>query len=324
MIRRFAKAVVAGVSLCLVLGLLAGAGTAAKDTIVIGFSQYTQKAPFYAEMVRASREAAAAIPGVKLIVLDGQDDLAKQIADVEDLIAQKVDVILLNPKDPKALLPAVEKVNAAKIPLLITDSTIDPSATYVSLLKSDNFTIGKMTGEKLADRFKGKCNLVLISGAIGNIGGFDRRAGMVAGFVERSMVKWNRCELTVLTQGWGGWTHAGGQKAMEDILVAQPNIDAVFAENDSMALGALKAIQERKRTGIVLAGIDGEKGALELIKKGDYLASGLNSPTILGKLQIEVAVKVARGEKVPSLIYTPADVVTKENVDKYYDPKSYF
>ncbi len=305
------------------LALVAPTTLAAKK-IRIGFSQYTQKAPFYVAQVEAAKAEAKRL-GVELIVVDAQDNISKQISDVEDLIAKKVDVIVLNPKDPKALIPVTKAVNKAKIPLIIADSTIDPSVNYVTTIKSNNYVIGVMAGEVMAKKTRGRAKIAMISGSIGNIGGQDRRDGFVSGFMEESLRSFNKVSLEVVAQGWGGWTQEGGLKAMEDILVAHKEIDVVFGENDAMALGALKAIKEAKREGVLIAGIDGQKEALAMIKEGgDYVTTGLNSPKLLGEMTIQVALKVLKHEAVPQVIYTPADAIVKDNVSKYYSANLVF
>jgi len=311
------------VILLVCFAMLISSTALAADKIRIGFSQYTQKAPFYVAQMEAAKQEASKYSNVELITVDGQDSIEKQISDVEDLVAKKCDIIILNPKDPKALIPVTKMVNKAGIPLIIADSTIDPSVDCVTTIKSANFEIGKLVGEYLASKMKGKGTIVLISGSIGNIGGENRRTGMISGFMEYALSKYNSFDLKIVSQGWGGWTQEKGLSEMEDILVAHKDIDAIFAENDSMALGALKAIKEAKRD-ILVCAIDGQKEAYELIKKGEYLATGLNSPSILGQLSIQTALKVLRGEKVPEVIYTPADCINKDNIDKYYDPNSIF
>jgi ribose transport system substrate-binding protein len=119
------------IALMLVMAVGTGPAMGAKK-IRIGFSQYTQKAPFYVAQVEAAKAEAKKNSSIELIVVDAQDSVEKQISDVEDLIARKCDIIVLNPKDPQALIPVTRAVNRAGIPLIIADSTIDPSVNYVT------------------------------------------------------------------------------------------------------------------------------------------------------------------------------------------------
>jgi ribose transport system substrate-binding protein len=133
-------------------------------------------------------------------------------------------------------------------------------------------------------------------------------------------------DLTIVSQGWGNWTNNGGLKAMEDILVAHPDINLLVAENDAMGMGALKAINESgKLAKITIVGFDGQKEAYELIKEGKFAATALNSPGELARLVVEAAVKYLSGNKqIDKVIFTSPVLITKENVDKYYDPKAIF
>ena len=112
---------------------------------------------------------------------------------------------------------------------------------------------------------------------------------------------------------------------MEDILVAHPDINLLVAENDAMGMGALKAIHESgKSEDIMVVGFDGQKEAYELIKTGEFSATALNSPMELARLVVESVVKFFHGEQVDKIIHTPAALITKDNVDQYYDPKALF
>ena len=133
----------------------------------------------------------------------------------------------------------------------------------------------------------------------------------------------------MVAQGWGGWNHEGGLKAMEDILTAHPDVNVVLAENDSMALGARKALSDAKKLQgvLVLAAADGQKEALELIKKGEYGATGLNDPALVARTAVDLGLKAVKGElpsDFPKLNYTTPAVITKENVDKYYKADAVF
>jgi ribose transport system substrate-binding protein len=166
----------------------------------------------------------------------------------------------------------------------------------------------------------------LISGSQGNPVGREKRLGFVRGFTEAELMTQGSSDLTIVAQGWGNWTNNGGLKAMEDILVAHPDINLLVAENDAMAMGALKAINEAGKAGnILIAAFDGQKEAYELIKQGKYGATALNSPEELGRLVVEAVVKYLNGQKrIDKVIYTRPVLITKENVDLYYDPKALF
>jgi ribose transport system substrate-binding protein len=197
-------------------------------------------------------------------------------------------------------------------------------------VQSNNTANGELVGNWLAQQTKGKdLKIALISGDKGNVVGQDRRLGVFRGLVEGQLRQNGAVKFEVVAQGWGGWNHEGGLKAMEDILVAHPEVNVVLAENDSMALGARKALSDAKKLQgvLVLAAADGQKEALELIKKGEYGATGLNDPALVAKTAVDLGVKAVKGElpsDFPRINYTPPAAITKENVDKFYNPKAVF
>lgn len=295
--------------------------------ITIAFSLYSASSPYFGVMMDTIKSECEA-KGIKFVGLQANDNLQKQIADIEDIIAQDVDVLILNPKDPKALMPSTDKAMKAGIPVIIIDNPMDPAANYTTLVTSDNFTIGQLVGEwTAANKFSNKdAKMAIISGQKGSLASDLRRTGFITGFTEETLRQKAGYTLNVVTQAFGGWGTPGGQTAMEDILVAFPDINLLVAENDAMAIGALQAIQEAgKEDQIeVVACADGQKEAFQLIKEGKYGATGLNSPTIASKTAVEVALKVMAGEQVKQTVYTPAVAITEENVDEWYDPNAKF
>ena len=135
-----------------------------------------------------------------------------------------------------------------------------------------------------------------------------------------------KTNFSIVAHGWGKWNNNGGVKAMEDILVAHPYVNVLFAENDAMAMGAAKAIKEvGKEKDIVVIGVDGQKEAYEMIKVGTFAATAQNSPKILGQLVVQALVRFLNGDTtIEKTIFTPSVLISKENVDSFYDPKALF
>jgi ribose transport system substrate-binding protein len=295
--------------------------------LTIGLSMYTLGAPYFAAQTNAVKKKCKEL-GINCIATEARDDMNKQLADVEDLLSKGIDLLILNPKDPKGLVPATKAATKAKVPVIIIDSSIDASADFVTTVQSNNLANGELIGEWLANKMKGKpIKMALLSGAQGNPVGKERRQGVFRGIIEQQLRNNNQSGFEIVSQGWGNWAHEGGLKAMEDILVAHPDINVMLAENDSMALGALKAITEagKKDKILVLAAADGQKEALELIKKGEYGATGSNNPALCASTAVEIGLKYLKGQRnFPKISYTPPVCITKENVDKYYDPKADF
>ena len=188
----------------------------------------------------------------------------------------------------------------AGVPVVIIDSSIDPSADYVTVVQSNNTANGQKVGEWFADTFGDKTpHIALLSGEQGNL--------------------------------VGGWTTEGGWKAMEDLLTAHKDIDVVLGENDSMVLGAIKAIKEAGKQPMkdifVFAAADGQKEALQAIKEGTYGATGLNNPKLVATTGVDILVKAVHKQlpaNFPKISYTEPAAITKDNVDKYIDPNAVF
>jgi ribose transport system substrate-binding protein len=295
--------------------------------VKIGMSMYTLGAPYFAAQVNAARKRAEELE-IELVSTEARDDMVTQLGNVEDLLAQGIDLLILNPKDPQGLIPATKAATAAGVPVIIIDSSIDPAADFVTTIQSNNMANGEMIGEWLVRHMKNEpIRMALLSGVPGNPVGKERRQGVFRGIIEQQLRSKGKMVFEILAQGWGDWYHEGGLKAAEDILVAHPQINVLLAENDSMALGAIKAIKEAGREGdiLVLAAADGQKEALELIRQGKYGATGMNNPSLIARTAIDIGMQVLEGKKdFPKVSYTPAICITKENVDKYYDPDAIF
>jgi ribose transport system substrate-binding protein len=305
-------------TICLVIGMSGIAAAAAKKEITVGFSIKTMHSPYYVAVEQAMQDLSKE-KGFKIISVNAGADVVKQQADIEDLIARKVDVLIVDSQDPIAIIAISKNVAAAGIPLFLLNTTVDPSATYVTLVQSNNVAIGSMVGEWVGNKVSGEIKIGLLSGNPGNMVGYGRRSGFFQGLAEAQLIKSNTTNFRVLTQGWGSWSAEGGLKAAEDMLVAAPDINVIFAENDSMALGAVTAIKNAgKEKQITVVGIDGQREALALIKEGTYGASGLNSPIELAKTTVDIALRYMAGERgFPALVNTTPACVSAENVDQY-------
>jgi ribose transport system substrate-binding protein len=308
--------------------LVVPAAAHAKECVV-GIAMYTLSAPYFVAQEKAASARAKEL-GCKVVAsTDARNDMNKQISDVEDMVTRGVNLLILNPRDPEGMNAAVAAAAAQGVKIIVIDSGISPKAKITALVQSNNTANGELVGGWLAKQTKGKdLKIALISGDKGNVVGQDRRLGVFRGLVEGQLQQNGRVKFEVVAQGWGGWNQEGGVKAMEDILTAHPDVNVVLAENDSMALGARKVLVDAKKQGVlVLAAADGQKEALALIKQGQYGATGLNDPALVARTGVEIGVK-ALNDQLPSdfprINYTPPAAITKENVDKYYNPNAVF
>lgn len=304
-------------------------GAAQAADCKIGISMKTLDAPYFAAQEVSAKKHAEEL-GCEVISADAQNDLNKQIADVEDMVAQGIGALIVNPRDSKGMVPAVNAATAAGVKVFVIDSTLDPAANFVTLVQSSNTQNGQLVGQWLADNTKGKdLKIALLSGDKGNEVGQERRLGVLAGLLEGQLRNEGRARFEVVGQGWGMWGHEGGLKAMEDLLVANPDINIVLGENDSMVLGAKKALEQAgKLDGVLLvAAADGQKEALQMIKDGSYAVTGLNDPAIVAAKAVDLAKEALDGKlpaDTPKITYTTPMAITKDNVDQYLKADAVF
>lgn len=294
----------------------------------IGYCTPSLNAPYYQALLQSIKSNVEK-NGMVFLSADGQDDINKQIAAVEDLITKGVDALLLNPKDPDALVGVTKMAKAAGIPVFIIDSSISSTADYVTTIQSNNLANGELAGEWLAKQFGSKkMNIALLSGNAGNPVGRTRKQGLLQGITEEQLRTQGKIDLNIKTQAYTEWSYAGGLKAMEDILVAHPDINVVITESDVCVLGAIKAIKQAGKTNdiLIVAGADGQKEAIKYIMDTDfYGCTAMNSPVQIGKNAVQYAIQYINGKRdFAKTSFTAPLLITKENAAEYYNPKALF
>lgn len=295
----------------------------------IGISMKTLDAPYFAAQEAAAKKHAEEI-GCTVLSADAGNDLNKQIADVEDMVAQGVQALIVNVRDSQGMVPAINAAADAGVKVVAIDTTVDPAAKILTLVQSSNTRNGMLVGKWLADTTKGRdLKIALISGEAGNEVGQERRLGVIAGLAEGQLTNSGTAGFSIVAQGFGGWGNEGGLSAMEDILTAHPDVNVVLGENDSMLLGAINALKAagKEKDVLVVAAADGQKEALELIKSGAYGATGLNNPALVAATGVDIAKAAIDGTlpaDTPRVTYTEPAVITKDNVDQYYKADAVF
>jgi len=252
--------------------------------------------PFFVTL-KEGAEAKASEMGYELLVLDSQNDPAKELAAVEDVLNKDIAVLLINPTDSDAVSAAIRAANRASVPVV----TLDRGASrgdVVSHVASDNKAGGQLAGELIAKALNGSGKVVELEGVAGTSAARDRGAGFNAAMQAAS-------GLEVVASQPADFDRTKGLNVMENILQAQPEIDAVFAHNDEMALGAIKAIEASGRD-IMVVGFDGTDDGVAAVKDGSMLATVAQQAGMIGALGIETAAKVIAGEEVSD--YTPVDL----------------
>ncbi len=291
------------VRLTVALACLALAGSApAKETV--GLSVSTLNNPFFVTL-RDGAKAAADKAGLELLVLDAQDKVDKQVADIEDLVTRKVKVILVNPTDSAAVAPAIQRANASKIPVITVDRAASGGKVAFHIA-SDNVAGGKLAGELVCKLTGGKGKVAELEGIPGSSAARDRGKGF------NEAVKAHCKTVTVAARQTANFDRAQGLSVMENVLQAQPELEAVFAHNDEMALGALQAIKASKRP-IRTVGFDATDDAVKAVEGCEMAATVAQQPAEMGRLSVEKAAALAKGGKTPAateFIPVPLKLVT--------------
>ena len=273
---------------------------------VIGVSLMNLSSEFIV-MVHKSMEKRAKELGVTLIVNDAQRSPEKQVQQVESFIAQQVDAIILNPCEVEASAPAVEKVLAAGIPIVNVNSETKTAPT--AFVGSHDEESARLAMEYIAKRLGGKGEVVMMHGYMGQAAQIKRDAGA------REVLAKNP-GLHLLAENTAEWDRAKAISLMENWLQAHgARIDAVFAQNDEMAMGALLAIEQaKKKDRMIVVGVDAIADALEAVKQSRLDATVFQDAEGQGRQAVETALKIVRKQPFEKETYIPFRLVTKENV----------
>ncbi|MCZ7546767.1 MAG: substrate-binding domain-containing protein [Anaerolineae bacterium] len=288
-------------------------------TIRIGMVNFTLCCAYFIGMSQAVEEEAAFYSNIELIITDANGDAAKLTSDVEDVLAQNVDGIIISGGPLEAAPAALDAIEAAGVPVVLVDRLLK-GGEYTSWIGPDNYTIGVQDGQYIVDRLGGEGRLVVLRGGpADNSIGLDRTNGML------SVVEQSNIEVETAPD-FGGWSEDGGFTLMEDLLARFDTIDAVFCENDSMCLGAQKAIGDAGRSEeMFLVGVDGQKEALLQILNGtNYAATGLNNSDQIGRAAFHRLMAILAGAVAPKDTVLPSPLITIDNVGRYYNPDSVF
>lgn len=270
----------------------------AQDTMAIVVS--TLNNPFFVSM-KDGAEAKAKELGYDLIVLDSQNDPSKELSNVEDLSVRGVKAILINPTDSDAVSNAIRIANRANIPVL----TLDRGASrgdVVSHIASDNVAGGEMAGKFIIEKVGEKAKVIQLEGIAGTSAARERGEGFM------NSVK--NSQLDLLASQPADFDRSKGLNVMENLLAANGDVQAVFAQNDEMALGALRAVQASGKD-ILIVGFDGTDDGIAAVKRGMLGATIAQQPALIGELGVETAAKVLKGESVEKNIPVPLKVITK-------------
>jgi len=276
------------------------AAASGEKTMTIGFAVSTQNNPFFVTMAK-SVEDAAAKANIDVKIVDAQNDPAKQSNDVTDLIESKVDVLIINPVDSAAISNSVIAANEAKIPVITIDRSAD-SGDVVTHIASNNVKGGEMAAEYIVKKLGEQAPVAELEGIPGASATRERGEGFH---------KVADQKLKVLAKQSADFDRTKGLTVAENILQANPDVKAIFAQNDEMALGAIGAAKSASKD-ILVIGFDGTEDGLKSIQDGEMAATIAQQPDKMGEVAVETAQKIAKGEKVEKSIAVDLKLVEKQ------------
>jgi ABC-type sugar transport system substrate-binding protein len=294
--------------------LLAGCAKRDANQFVVGFSQMESDNPWRLAETKSLKDEAAK-RGIQLVVTDAQGQTAKQVADVEDLIARHVNVILLAPREFEGLVPALQAAKAAKIPVILVDRAAagTPGQDYVTLLASNFVEQGRRAGEWLAAQTNGTATIVELSGTPGASVATDRAKGFRDEIAKHPGMK-------IVASQTGNFSRATAQGVMQNVAQSLgKRITAVYAHNDEMALGAVQALAAaglKPGTDVKVVSVDGERAALEAVDRGELGATVESNPRF-GPLAFDTIEKLRKGETLPPKILITDRFFDKSNAKQF-------
>ncbi|WP_432006694.1 ABC transporter permease/substrate-binding protein [Streptomyces parvus] len=296
----------AALAVALVVGAVSYVNSGSSGgTKKVGMSLSTLNNPFFVQM-KEGAQAEAEKAGIDLTVTDAQNDASQQANQLQNFTSSGVSSIIVNPVDSDAVGPGVRTANKADIPVIAADRGVNKADT-ATLVASDNVAGGKLAADALADKLGGKGSIVILQGTAGTSASRERGAGFAEGLKAYPDIK-------VVAKQPADFDRTKGLDVMTNLIQSHPGVTGVFAENDEMALGAVKALGGKAGKSVSVVGFDGTPDGLKAVEAGTLYASVAQQPAELGKIAVQNAVKAAKDEKVASTVKVPVKVVTRENV----------
>jgi ribose transport system substrate-binding protein len=289
---------------------------AKKDKYKVGFAQTESNNPWRLAQT-ASMKAEAEKRGWQLVYTDAAGSAAKQVADVRSMIAQKVDVILLAPREEKPLIPAVMEAKKAGIPMILVDRNVDQSLAkagedYAAFIGSDFIKEGEMCAEVMVKALNGTAKIIELQGTVGSSPANDRAKGF-ADYIK------NHAGMQVIASQSGDFARDKGRQVFETLYQAHPDATALYSHNDEMTMGAIAAMEAAGKVpgkDMIIGTIDGTCDAVNAIKAGKVLVCIECNPKF-GPASFDAIAKMGEGETLPTKLVNKDRVFTAETVDAY-------
>jgi ribose transport system substrate-binding protein/inositol transport system substrate-binding protein len=297
------------VVLLLVVSLLAGCTGGSKNAKYGLFMSHMTNA-FTIEMSDAVKAKATEL-GLDLTVYDGEQDPAKQASQVETAVTQGISCIVIEPASVDGLVPAIESATKAGIPVVVVNQMISKPEVASSFVGVKNVEGGELEMKTAAEAMGGKGNVAFLLGPMGS----DAELGRTEGYYN---VLKDYPDIKVVFEQTANWKTDEALTLVENWLQTGTEINAIVANNDGMALGALKAVEDAKLLDkIKVYGLDATPDALAAVKAGTLAATISQSTTEQGKVAMETCYKLVKGEKVDKEIYVQFTLITKDNIDQF-------
>ncbi len=292
-----------------------------KDTYKIGFAQTESNNPWRLAQTKSMQDEAAK-RGWQLVYTDAAGSAAKQVADVRSMIAQKVDVILLSPREEKPLVPAVMEAKKAGIPMLLIDRNVDASQAvggkdFAAFIGSDFVKEGYMAAEILTKAMNGKASIIELQGSTGSSPANDRKSGF-ANYIK------DHPEMVIIASQSGDFARDKGRQVFETLYQANPGATALYSHNDEMTMGAIAAMEAAGKApgkDLIIATIDGTKDATQAILDGKVLVCIECNPKF-GPAAFDAIVKLGNGEMLEPKLVNTDRIFTMETAAAYL-PEAY-
>lgn len=289
-------------SFVLCSSLLVGCGkNTNSDTQKIGLIVSTLNNPFFVDLKTGIENQAKKL-GYDVVVLDSQNDPAKEVSNMEDISVKDVDVVLLNPVDSDSAIASVMVANNLDLPVITVDRAAN-GGEVVSHVASDNAEGGKMAAQYLINQLGDNSNIVELEGIAGSSATRDRGAGF-DNEIENS-------NLNIITKQSADFDRTKGLSVMENIIQSKGDIDAVFAQNDEMALGALKALQDANMDNVLVVGFDATDDAVASVNKGEMSATIAQQPILIGETAVNLTHRFLSGETVEAFAPVELKLISK-------------
>lgn len=292
--RTFAKA-----ALVIALGFMS-TNAIAKEKIALVVS--TLNNPFFVTLKDGAVKKADEL-GYELVVLDSQNNPAKELANVEDILVKGTRVLLINPTDSDAVGNAVLAANKANVPVITLDRAAN-KGEVVSHIASDNVAGGKMAGDYIVEKLGKDAKVIQLQGITGTSASRERGAGFKQSQADNG--------FTIIAAQPADFDRAKGMNVMQNLLTANPTVQAVFAENDEMALGALRAVRSAGKDNILIVGFDGTDDAIKAVERGQMGATIAQQPELIGSEGVEAADLIIKGETPDTNIPVELKLIIKE------------